>query len=142
MTTGSKPTCGGANRCPYWNAIEAVQQKVSVIATAAPVTTTGSGMGECHFFPPRMAIIAQRGPNGEQIPGTMPLYPVTPMADFCSNHPAIVLERIKIHEITRLRAGKDMVDWDPEKYGGTGFNIAPSLDQAKAIATGPGTAKG
>lgn len=137
MTTGSKPTCGGAVKCPYWKPIEAVAAKVSMIATANPIAQSEPGMGQCRYLPPRMAIVATRGPGGEQLPTQVPMYPVTAMADFCSNHPVIVLERVKVHEIARLRASKEMVDWDPEKYGGTGFNTPPSLDQAKKIAAGP-----
>lgn len=136
MTTGFKPTCGGAVKCAYWKELEGVGSVSSVIETNGPRAETG--IGQCRFLPPVPALIAVPDRLGQIKPGQMNMYPQTHIADVCSNHPAIVLERAKILEIARLRAEKEMLDYDPAKYAGTGFNTPPTLDQAKAIATVPG----
>ena len=133
-----KPTCGGALKCPYWNALEGISSiGGSVIETNGP--RTEAGYGECHLNPPVPMLIAVPDRLGNAKPGQMNLYPQKHMGSVCSHHPVIALERVKVHELARLRANKEMLDWDPEKHGGAGFNFAPPLAIAKKIAAGPGT---
>lgn len=132
-----KPSCGGALKCPYWRLMENVSSSSTLIATNGGKQSE-PGIGECHLNPPTPALIAVPDALGRPQPGQMNLYPQKHMGSVCSHHPAIALERVKVHELARLRAQKEMLDWDPEKYGGAGFNRPPSLDIARKIATVPG----
>lgn len=131
-----KPTCGGAVRCPYWHKLEGISSVGGLIETNGERSEVG--IGECHLNPPVPTLIAVPDRLGNAKPGQMNLYPQKHLDGHCSHHPVIVAERMKFFDLIKLRADKEMLNYDPEKYAGTGFNVAPSLEQAKAVAVVPG----
>lgn len=136
MSSGSKPTCGGAVKCPYFHPVEGAESSSAILSGNG--RRNEPGFGQCHLNPPQMVMAAQQNALGQMQQGMIPLYPLKHLDGFCSHHPAIVLSRTMFLEKAKIRAQKDALEFDPSKYGdNAGYSRAPTLAEAKTIGAGP-----